>query len=414
MLIQLIELFVLLLLSAFFSASETAFFSLSGPMLKRMRDGRSLAERTAYVVATKPRRLLFAVLFGNMVVNILFFATAYAAGRTLSRTHGAGYAVAAGAVALVLVVVFGEVTPKSIAVNMPVALARFAAFPLLVMQKLLAPAEWFAEKLKRSRPAQTPPEGGARDGLSRDELKEMLGLTGGGSGVDVRLRLLLREVIDFGEIAVHEVMVPRVDMVACRADASLDELIDIIKKRKIKNVPVYGANRDEILGVVSAKDVFAERADDIRGLMKPVKFVPENKSVESLLVDFRKDKQTFAVVVNEYGGTEGIVTIEDVVEEIVGEIEDEFDHARPRIVPLSADSWLVDAGYSLRDFCERFRISAEEERADTVGGFVAALLGDVPRRGAAVRYGSLKLTLREVRRHRPVTIFVERAEEHGE
>ena len=413
MLIRLIELFVLLLLSAFFSASETAFFSLSGPVLKKMREGRSLAERTAYIVATKPRRLLFAVLFCNMVVNILFFAAAYATGRTLSRTHGAGYAVAAGVVALVLVVVFGEVTPKSVAVHMPVALAKFAAFPLLVMQKLLAPAEWLAEKLKRRRSAQTPSEGGARGGLSRDELKEMLGLTGG-SGVDARLRLLLREVIDFGEIAVHEVMVPRVDMVACRSDASLEELIDIIKKRKIKNVPVYGANRDEILGVVSAKDVFAERADDIRGLMKPVKFVPENKSVESLLADFRKDKQTFAVVVNEYGGTEGIVTIEDVVEEIVGEIEDEFDHVRPRIVPLSAGSWLVDAGYSLRDFCERFRISAEEERADTVGGFVAALLGDVPRRGAAVRYGPLKMTLREVRKHRPVTILVERTEEHGE
>jgi CBS domain containing-hemolysin-like protein len=208
-------------------------------------------------------------------------------------------------------------------------------------------------------------------------------------------------------------MVPRVDMVSCGADATLEELIDIIKRRKIKNVPIYGANRDEILGVVNARDVFAEKADDVRGLMKPVKFVPESKSVESLLADFRQDKQTFAVVVNEYGGTEGIVTIEDVVEEIVGEIEDEFDHTRPRIVPLSANRWLVDATYSLRDFCERFRITTEQEHADTVGGFVAALLGEVPRRGAGVRYGPLKMTLRRVRRHRPVTILVERTEENG-
>jgi CBS domain containing-hemolysin-like protein len=289
---------------------------------------------------------------------------------------------------------------------MPFQRAKFAAIPLLLMQKAFAPVEWLAARLKKRRTAEPHGER-ARGVLLPDELKEMLSMSGFASDVDARLRGLLKEIIDFSEVEVHEVMVPRVDMVSCRADAPLDELIEIIKKKKIKHVPVYGANRDEILGTVNAKEVFAGRANDVRSLIKPVMFVPETKKVESLLADFRQEKQTFAVVVNEYGGTEGIVTLEDVVEEIVGEIEDEFDRVRPRITRLSARKWLVDAGYSLRDFCERFGLSADQGLADTVGGFVAALLGEVPLVGAEVRYGPLKMTLREVRKYRPVVILVE-------
>jgi len=196
-------------------------------------------------------------------------------------------------------------------------------------------------------------------------------------------------------------------VVFCPFDSTLDEVADLVRRKKTKNIPVYGENRDEIRGMISAKDVFAGKGSNIAEMLKPVMFVPENKSLESLLSDFRKERQTFAVVVNEYGGTEGIVTLEDVLEEIVGEIEDEFDQTNTPVARLSHNRWLVDASYSLRDFCETFGIEADLDIADTIGGFVAALLGKIPTTGASVEYGQIRMTLRKVHRNRTVSIVVE-------
>ncbi len=404
MIINFIQLSVLLLLSAFFSGSETAFFSLDRAALKRFENSRPLGGRVAFELAKRLRRLLFVILFGNMVVNILFFAISFKIVQGLSEVYGAGAAVAGGAISLIVIITLGEVTPKSMAYHIPELWAKFAAIPLLIMEKTLSPIEWLAVKLRRNRSAETDTD---TEKYSREDIREMLKSAAIPANTDPRLTRLVRELVDFSDIAVHEIMVPRVDVVFCRFDATLEDLADLVRRKKTKNIPVYGENRDEIPGIVSAKDVFAGKGDNIAEILKPVMFVPENKSVESLLNDFRKEKQTFAVVVNEYGGTEGIVTLEDVLEEIVGEIEDEFDRTNAPVARLSHNRWLVDASYSLRDFCEIFEVEADLDTADTIGGFVAALLGEIPRAGAAVDYGQLRMTLRKVHRNRPVSIVVE-------
>ncbi len=412
MTLQIIEMSVLLLLSAFFSGSETAFFSLKDKeirLLKRKSASGGLSARAATALAANPRRLLFAVLFGNMVVNILFFAVSCKIGLELAQQHGSDYyTLMVGAVSLAAVIILGEVTPKSVAYHIPVQWAIFSALPLIALRKALAPVELIAHRFS---PPRTEVKDDSEDDFKREELKEMVNSVGLHSGFDPRLRRLLKEIIDFGGIAVHEIMVPRVDVVACSAEATIEELAALVEEKKTKNIPVFHKTRDEIVGIVSAKDIFTGKADTVEGLIRPVNFVPENKSVESLLGDFRHGGKTFAVVVNEYGGTEGIVTLEDIVEEIVGEIDDEFDTVKSEVRRLSDKSWLVNAGYSLRDFCEKFNLEAEREHADTVGGFVAALIGEIPRVGSEARYGNLKMTLRCARKHRPVTFLVERIEE---
>ena len=405
MIFNFIELAVLLLLSAFFSGSETAFFSLDRAALKRLENSRSAAGQAAFTLSGRLRRLLFTVLFGNMVVNILFFAISFAVGQQLAADYGAGAAVASGIVSLMLVITLGEVTPKSMAYHIPETWAKFAALPLILMDRALVPLRWATERLRLAKSAVGEAK---RGNYSPEEIREMLRSAAIPAGTDPRLTRLVREMVDFNDISVHEVMVPRVDVVFCPADAGIEDLADLIRRKKTKNIPVYGENRDDILGTISAKDVFAGKGEVLAEMLRPVMFVPESKSVESLLNEFRREKQTFAVVVNEYGGTEGIVTLEDVLEEIVGEIEDEFDSTDAPIVRLSHNRWRVEASYSLRDFCETFGVEANLDTADTLGGLVAALLGEIPRAGASVEYGDLRMTLHRVRRHRPVSLVVER------
>ena len=403
--IQLVEMGVLLALSAFFSGSETALFSLTRKQVREYRDGNSLMGNIIYEVVNRPRRLLVTVLFCNMVVNVMFCSIAFVLARGLERHYGdSSYIVVVNLLALFALIVFGEVAPKTVAVRLPAAFAKVSALPLFLLQKAVSPASRVLRLVTRKRSRlRTDPFA-----LSPQELKQIVASAVRGGVVGRRLSRLVGEIVDFRDIRVREVMVPRVDVVAFKKTDGMDDLISLIGQKKVKNIPVFGRYKDDVVGLISAKDVFSAAADKPAELIRPVLIVPENKSIESLLIEFQRERRKFAVVVNEHGAMEGIVTIEDILEEIVGEIEDEFDRRHRRIRPEGKYRTEVPGDLSLRDFNERFGTSLEAEDVDTIGGYIAFQLGEVPKVGDKVDCGSLRLFVKGAGRHRVTRVSVDR------
>ncbi|HJL85425.1 MAG TPA: hemolysin family protein, partial [Candidatus Marinimicrobia bacterium] len=207
---------------------------------------------------------------------------------------------------------------------------------------------------------------------------------------------MIKSVFDYGDTAVREIMVPRIDMVGIDREINLKEAIKTIKESKFSKFPVYNGNLDSIEGILYAKDVLPQmngfnENPDIISLCREPYFVPESKQIDSLLKDFQRRRDNIAIVVDEYGGTAGLVTVEDIVEEVVGEIHDEFDENTPMIVSTENDNWLVDARIPINDLEDELPISFEEEREfDTLGGFFFAQFGDIPLVGTSVTHNAFR------------------------
>jgi len=405
-LIQLVEMAVLLAFSAFFGATETAFFSLTRRQVAACRESKSLVSNLIYRIASRPRSLLATVLLGNMISSVMFASMAFLFAQHLRRQAAGPYVILANIAALFALIMFGEVAPKTVAVKIPTAVAKMTAVPFFFMHGLVLRAAWLFNHVTGRR---APVAAAQLAVLSARELKQILSSGARGGEFGKRVSRLVSEIMDFRDIKVREVMVPRVDVIAFRKTDSMDSLIALIADKKVKNIPVFGRYKDDIMGIINAKDVFSSSAKEPAELIRPVMVVPENKSVESMLIDFQKKQQKFAVVVNEYGGMEGIVTLEDILEEIVGEIEDEFDLRKRHIRPVGRLETETPGGLSLRDFNEKFSTALEAEQADTIGGYVTARLGDFPKAGDKVACGAVTLLVKEVKRHRATVIVVQRA-----
>ena len=399
--IQLVEMAVLLAFSAFFSGSETAFFSLTRKQVHDYKQSKSVLGHIIYRIASRPRRLLATVLLGNMIVNVMFVSMAF----LLARQLGHHYLILVNILALFALIIFGEVAPKTVAVKMPAAVAKAVAIPFFLMQGLAAPASLLLGKIRGTR------KWDAREDLSvltARELKQFLASGARGGEFGGSASRLVSEIMDFRDINVREIMVPRVDVVAFKKSDTMDSLIALISEKKVKNIPVFGHYKDDIVGIINAKDVFSSQATDPSELIRPVLVVPESKSIESMLMEFQNKRQKFAVVVNEYGGMEGIVTIEDILEEIVGEIEDEFDPRKRGLRPVGRLETEVPGDFLLRDFNEKFSTSLEAGQVDTIGGYLTAELGELPKVGDRIQCGPVTLTVKDVKRHRVTTIVVGR------
>lgn len=384
---------VMLVFSGFFSASETAFFSLTRLDIRALRENRPFSAAHIDALLQKPKKLLTSVLLGNMAVNVVYSTVSAVIALDMGRRFGWEYALFVELGALLLLIIFGEVVPKSVAVQQPVLLSRFAVLPLHAFQKLTFPAYKLLPILEFIRPRK-----GETRLVTRDEFKALVKL-GGRDGVlrDHEYRMLA-EIMDFSEMKIKEVMVPRVDSAFCNVNASFDEFKAIARQTKHTKFLVYEGSFDNVIGLVRAEEVFlAPEGTSLHQLVKPVQFIPEVATVEKGLQSLLKDRSHFAVVVDEYGGMAGLATLEDIIEEVVGEIEDEFD--QQQAVPvrkIGEDKFIVSGNLGIRDWQEYFQTELEDVEFDTVGGFVMFLLGHIPSHGETVRYKNLKLTVRGV------------------
>jgi len=316
---------VLLCLSAFFSGGETALFSLSRAQLQRLRASRSPFHQMAAYLAAHPRELLMTVLLGNMTVNVGFFALSATLTASIGKYYGPIWAVASGVAALLAVILFGEVTPKNIAATAPAVFAPIVSAPLWGLQWVVRPIRWLLAtvmitpltRLITGRRYRAEPYATTR------ELQGVVKLATGQGAVSPDEGKMLNEVLQLAGTRVKNVMVPRVKIVGCDVSAPTREAVEIFRRTRLTKIPLWRDSVDEIVGLVYAKDAFLNPSRPLAPLVRNVHFVPEAKTVESLLRDFQQRKIQLAIVVDEYGGTAGLVTLEDCLEKIVGEIREE-------------------------------------------------------------------------------------------
>jgi putative hemolysin len=299
-------------------------------------------------------------------------------------------------------IVVGELVPKTLALNFPEGLALAVARPISFLQTVLSPVVWLVTRISavlvRLMGGREKPQGGY---LSTEELK-ILVETGSEQGdIEEEEKEMIHGVIELGDKAVHEVMVPRIGIRAINVNDPLDEIVDVLVRAGHSRLPVFDESLDSIVGILYAKDLLpylkgngpANGDIDIRALVRPAVYVPESKPVDDLLHEMQAAKRHIAIVVDEYGGTAGLVTMEDVVEEIVGEIQDEYDTEEPMVEDLSTDDEVVyrlDGRVSMDDLRDLFDLSdddePDEDAYDTIGGFVVHRVGRIPLPGTELGF----------------------------
>ncbi len=376
-----VALVILVGFSAFFSASETAFSSLNQIRLKsRAEDGDSSAARVL-AMAEQYDKLLSTILIGNNIVNI---AAASIGTILFTRMLGAERGATVSTIVLtIIVLIFGEVTPKSLAKEMPEKVATAVSPFLVLLMALMTPLTWLFTQWKKLLGRFV--HSGEADTITEGELMTMVSEAENDGELTDRESELIRSAIEFDDVEVEEILTPRVDVVAVEDDIPLEELAQTFAESGYSRLPVYHGTIDNIIGVVHEKDFYIARlkkATKIDDLVVPTLYTTGSTQISQLLRTLREQHHHLAVVVDEYGGTEGIITLEDILEELVGEIWDEHDEVTEDFRKQSDGSWLVSGSASVDDLYEELDLPEEEDiDSNTVNGLVQEKTCHLPKVG---------------------------------
>ena len=376
-----VALVILVGFSAFFSASETAFSSLNQIRLKsRAEDGDSSAARVL-AMAEQYDKLLSTILIGNNIVNI---AAASIGTILFTQMLGAERGATMSTIVLtIIVLVFGEVTPKSLAKEMPEKVATAVSPFLVLLMALMTPLTWLFTQWKKLLGHFV--HSGEADTITEGELMTMVSEAENDGELTDRESELIRSAIEFDDVEVEEILTPRVDVVAVEDDIPLEELAQTFAESGYSRLPVYHGTIDNIIGVVHEKDFYIARlkkATKIDDLVVPTLYTTGSTQISQLLRTLREQHHHLAVVVDEYGGTEGIITLEDILEELVGEIWDEHDEVTEDFRKQSDGSWLVSGSASVDDLYEELDLPEEEDiDSNTVNGLVQEKTCHLPKVG---------------------------------
>jgi CBS domain containing-hemolysin-like protein len=402
--IYLILLFICLMLSAFFSSSETAFISLSKYRLQNMLDNNIRGADKVAALVSKPERLLSTVLLGNNFVNIA--ASALATVLAIS-TFGERYGVIIATVTLTIVIlIFGEVTPKTAATRhadkIAVAFARPIGFLSWLFTPLVTLLSWIASGFMKLL------GGGAiyhRSLFNEEEIRTMIDVGHKEGTVESTEAEMLHAVFDFRDRPVSEVLVPRPEVVALEKGTPLTTFFEIYQKFPMSRFPVFQENMDNVVGILSIKDVLMAQARNevkmegpIDSLIRPAYFAPESKPIGELFNEMRDKNFRMCVVIDEHGGTAGIVSLSRLMEEIVGPVGDELSRAEKDFESINEYTFQVDGGMRIHEANDEMALGLPEaDDYETVAGFIMKRLGQIPRQGQVLRHDSLKLVVTRMR-----------------
>jgi CBS domain containing-hemolysin-like protein len=400
-LFQLAALVVLIAASGLLSASETALFSLTRQQLAHFRQSPRLGAQLVLRLREDPASLLATILLGNTTVNILLFSILAVTAGALAG-GSALWTPVVGLSGFLVVVVFAEILPKLVALVLSVALAPIVALPLRLLEIVTAPLRWvmthvLVEPLVRiAAPTHAP-----GPNIRPEELQELVNVSQATGLIDGRENTMLHQLMELTHCRVGHLMVPRVDVVAFDLDGDPASLPALIQSSRLLKIPVYRGNIDQVFGLLDTKAFLLHPGRPVEEMIRPVHFIPEQASVEALLQHYRSTGSQLAMVVDEYGGLAGVVAMEDVVEEIVGELyaPDEVS-AHPPLERVDDRTFLVDAGVDLDDFASAFHLKVEASRYHTVGGLIASELDRIPTTGDTVCLGDARLTVVSMRRRR--------------
>lgn len=386
-LIQIIFLIVLLIGSAFFSASETALMSLSKIRIRYMQDEGVKGAKLVSSLIENPNKLLSSILVGNNVVNIA--ATSISTSLFIGLMGEKGVALAT-AVMTVLVLIFGEITPKTIAANNSEKVSLLVSKPIKAIIFILRPIVWIFNIITNIIfKLFGITNKGAKSFITEEELKTMVNVSHEEGVLEMEEREIINNVFEFGDMQAKNAMVQRIDMVAIDMEDSYDEIIQVFKTEKLSRMPVYEETIDDIVGILNIKDIIFLSDEeiesfDIKNYMREPFFTYEFKKITQLLEEMKLEKSQMAIVVDEYGGTSGLLTIEDLVEVIVGDIEDEYDEEEDEIQVIKEDEYIVDGSTKIGDVNELIGVNLESEEFDSIGGFIIGHLSRLPDRKSVV------------------------------
>jgi putative hemolysin len=398
---------VLLFLSGIFSGSETALFQLKTHRKDIPDEIRNILEN--------PRKLLVSILTGNTIVNVIIASLAAIFTHEFAKTKGYSPSLVLFLDVFLVtsfVLFFGEILPKLFANKNGLKFAKIVYLPLKLMSILLAPIVTIIYGITNGLVKLLP----IKKEKEFDTEEELILLTEIGEEegtLQAEESEMIQSIFDFHEKSVHEIMTPRVDMVSISSNATLDEVMDVIKNRQFSKIPIYKKNIDDIKGVLFAKDILpyltgSRPQIDLSLISRQPFFVPENKNIDDLLKDFKAKKTNIAIVVDEWGGTEGIITLEDIVEEVLGEIRDPYDKEESQIFKLDDGNFIVEGKISIYDLEEESDLEFPEDRDyDTLGGFIFTKHGNIPNIGQQIEYNSNLYTVKEMDGHRIEKVLIE-------
>ncbi len=393
----------LLVLSALFSGAEAVFFSLSPDDVSRLRAGRSSAGRLSARLLERPRNLLATILITNSLVNISIIVVSAYLTWSLLQSVGLGGWLLLFVTLLVSfsIVFFGEVLPKVYASERKYPFLRTTAHLLSGATVIFRPLSWLLVSTTQYVEAYIHKKGYK---ITVDELNQALELSTGANTTSGEQEIL-RGIVNFGTISARQIMQPRVDISPVSAGLTFHELMDRINKSGYSRIPVYEDSVDQIKGILYIKDLlpYLDQEEEFiwQNLIRPPYFIPENKRIDDLLRDFQSRRVHMAIVVDEYGGTSGLVTLEDIIEEIVGEIHDEFDEESKSIMQLDEYTYVFEGKVSLNDFCRALDVDPEwfeEVRGDSesLGGLLLEMFSGLPAVGERTTFEQFTFTIMSV------------------
>lgn len=415
--IQICTVVVLLCLSAFFSSAETALTTVNRMRVRTLAEAGDKRALTLTKVIEDPGKMLSTILVGNNIVNLSASSLMTTLALELFGSKAVG--VATGILTL-LILVFGEISPKTLATIYSERLALRYAGIIYLMMTLLTPVIFCINQLSlgfllllRVDPNKK------QEAITEDELRTIVEVSHEEGVIESEEKKMITNVFDFGDSVAKDVMVPRIDMVMVDVDSDFEELMEIFRREKFTRFPVYEGTTDNVIGIINVKDfLMAEKGDfTIRDFLRQPLYTYEYKKTAELMVEMRKTFNNFIIVLDEYGATAGMVTLEDILEEIVGEIRDEYDEDEEDAVKMiSADEYLISGSMKLDDLNSWLDLKLESEAYDSIGGLVIGLLDHLPEAGEEVTHEGLRLVVDSVEKNRieKIHLYILNSEEAEE
>lgn len=383
---QLIAIIILLCLSAFFSSSETALTTVNQIRMRTLADNGDKRAARVLRVTGNPGKMLSAILIGNNIVNLSASSISTSLAIHLFGNTGAGIATG---ILTFLILIFGEVTPKTMATIKADSMSLTAAAPIGFLMKILTPVIFIINKLSLGLMFLLHVNiKDAQKKMTEEELRTIVDVSQENGVIEHEERDMIHNLFDFGDAEAKEIMVPRIDMTFVQADATYQEVLDIFRQDMFTRLPVYEDSTDNVIGIINMKDFLLQNDTpefSVRNLLREPYFTYEHKNTADLFLEMRKSSISLAIVLDEYGVTAGLITLEDLLEEIVGEIRDEYDaDEEDDITRISDREFYVLGSANLNDVSEALSLHFTSDDYDTIGGYCLGLLDHLPEKNEII------------------------------
>lgn len=421
--VKLIAMIVFLGASAFFSGSEVALFSLDKRKIKSQFGGHPLILNYVSSLLQQPRRLLVTILIGNTVVNVAVSIIAVAFAIELAPRIGISeeFAITFQIIILtLLILILGELLPKVFASKKSVRFTKTVVIPLYWINVMIYPvSETLTEIIKAATSKIHIHK--LKTVLTKDEIGELSDIGQEKGTLEEEEHEIIKSIVSFRNILASEIMTPRVDMKAIQSDESFDHVVSTINETGHSRFPLYYEDLDTIVGILYAKDIlpFIKNGKPLKaiylsGIVRKAMFVPKTKKINNLLREFQSKKTHIAIVVDEYGGTAGLITLEDIIEEVVGEIWDEYDKEEDIIKIIDEDRYLVLGKTPIDEINEAIgsQVITQDTDFETIGGLILKMAGSIPKEGYSFKINKFKFTVKEIHRKRIKKVLIEKESEY--